>query len=71
MVLEGLASFFTDLSLYQMIDPLTGHYSNSWKYPWPNDDETTKWNTYADVTESGGVGSLRPGTHSIWLIVLP
>eukprot|EP00666_Eupelagonemidae_sp_cell4sb_P011524 gene11524-13316_t len=29
-----------------MIDPLTGHYSNSWKYPWPNDDETTKWNTY-------------------------
>ena len=31
---------------YQMIDPLNGHYGNSWKYPWPNYDETTKWNTY-------------------------
>eukprot|EP01062_Namystynia_karyoxenos_P008242 TRINITY_DN1289_c0_g1_i5.p1 TRINITY_DN1289_c0_g1~~TRINITY_DN1289_c0_g1_i5.p1 ORF type:complete len:685 (+),score=273.24 TRINITY_DN1289_c0_g1_i5:86-2056(+) len=31
---------------YQMVDPLTGHYANAWKYPWPNDDETTKWNTY-------------------------
>eukprot|EP01061_Rhynchopus_euleeides_P001134 TRINITY_DN1080_c0_g1_i1.p2 TRINITY_DN1080_c0_g1~~TRINITY_DN1080_c0_g1_i1.p2 ORF type:complete len:653 (+),score=270.60 TRINITY_DN1080_c0_g1_i1:51-2009(+) len=31
---------------YQMIDPLNGHYGGAWKYPWPNPDETTKWNTY-------------------------
>eukprot|EP00754_Rhynchopus_humris_P029456 Rhum_TRINITY_DN15218_c2_g1::Rhum_TRINITY_DN15218_c2_g1_i11::g.145449::m.145449 len=31
---------------YQMIDPLNGHYGGAWKYPWPNYDETTKWNTY-------------------------
>eukprot|EP01059_Diplonema_ambulator_P023156 TRINITY_DN3857_c1_g3_i3.p2 TRINITY_DN3857_c1_g3~~TRINITY_DN3857_c1_g3_i3.p2 ORF type:complete len:677 (+),score=280.18 TRINITY_DN3857_c1_g3_i3:118-2031(+) len=31
---------------YQMVDPLNGHFGNAWKYPWPNYDETTKWNTY-------------------------
>ena len=31
---------------YQMIDPMSGHYGGAWKYPWPNPDDTTKWNTY-------------------------
>jgi len=31
---------------YQMIDPMTGNYDNSWKYPWPNPDTRVKWNTY-------------------------
>jgi len=31
---------------YQMIDPMAGNYDNSWKYPWPNYDDRTIWNTY-------------------------
>lgn len=31
---------------YQMIDPLDGNYANSWKYPWPNNDHKTPWNSY-------------------------
>eukprot|EP01063_Lacrimia_lanifica_P036515 TRINITY_DN726_c0_g1_i1.p1 TRINITY_DN726_c0_g1~~TRINITY_DN726_c0_g1_i1.p1 ORF type:complete len:675 (+),score=360.97 TRINITY_DN726_c0_g1_i1:70-2094(+) len=31
---------------YQMIDPMLGHFGQNWKYPWPNYDTTTKWNTY-------------------------
>jgi len=31
---------------YQMIDPLLGHYGGDWKFPWPNYDTTTTWNTY-------------------------
>jgi hypothetical protein len=31
---------------YQMIDPMTGNYDNSWKYKWPNPDTRTIWNTY-------------------------
>jgi len=31
---------------YQMIDPMAGNYDNSWKYPWPNPDDRTIWNTF-------------------------
>lgn len=31
---------------YQMIDPMDGNYGNSWKYPWPNNDHRTPWNSY-------------------------
>eukprot|EP00993_Chasmostoma_nieuportense_P006008 NODE_661_length_1964_cov_168.721829_g612_i0.p1 GENE.NODE_661_length_1964_cov_168.721829_g612_i0~~NODE_661_length_1964_cov_168.721829_g612_i0.p1 ORF type:complete len:638 (-),score=147.74 NODE_661_length_1964_cov_168.721829_g612_i0:50-1903(-) len=33
-------------SKYQMIDPMTGNYANSWKFPWPNPDPKTPWNSY-------------------------
>eukprot|EP00994_Dinema_validum_P007285 NODE_58_length_2977_cov_224.667008_g36_i0.p1 GENE.NODE_58_length_2977_cov_224.667008_g36_i0~~NODE_58_length_2977_cov_224.667008_g36_i0.p1 ORF type:complete len:419 (-),score=84.28 NODE_58_length_2977_cov_224.667008_g36_i0:1656-2912(-) len=31
---------------YQMIDPMEGNYANAWKYPWPNPDTKTPWNSY-------------------------
>jgi hypothetical protein len=32
-----------------MIDPMDGNYANSWKYPWPNPDTRTTWNTYGEI----------------------
>jgi hypothetical protein len=34
---------------YKMVDPMAGSYGNAWKYPWPNYDSTTTWNTYGII----------------------
>jgi len=34
---------------YFMTDPFTGDYGNAWKYPWPNNDNTTTWNIFGLV----------------------
>jgi hypothetical protein len=34
---------------YTMVDPMTGAYDNAWKYPWPNPDDRTKWNTFGII----------------------
>jgi hypothetical protein len=34
---------------YQMTDPMNGNYGNAWKFPWPNYDSTTKWNTFGII----------------------
>jgi hypothetical protein len=34
---------------YTMTDPMNGPYGNAWKYPWPNYDSTTTWNTFGII----------------------
>lgn len=34
---------------YKMVDPMLGNYGNAWKYPWPNYDTTTTWNTFGEI----------------------
>ena len=34
---------------YTMVDPMAGAYDNAWKYPWPNYDKTTEWNTFGII----------------------
>lgn len=34
---------------YYMVDPMMGPYGASWKFPWPDDDTTTKWNVYGII----------------------
>lgn len=34
---------------YAMTDPMVGAYGNAWKYPWPNYDSTTTWNTFGII----------------------
>lgn len=34
---------------YTMTDPLMGPYGAAWKFPWPDDDGTTKWNVYGII----------------------
>lgn len=34
---------------YQMTDPMTGSYGGAWKFPWPNYDSTTSWNTFGII----------------------
>jgi len=34
---------------YYMTDPMTGPYGAAWKFPWPDDDSTTKWNVYGVI----------------------
>jgi hypothetical protein len=31
--------------MYDMPDPMMGSFGAAWKYPWPNYDKTTTWNT--------------------------
>jgi len=48
---KGPGSFFYRMigPHYKMVDPMTGSYGNAWKYPWPNYDSTTTWNTFGIV----------------------
>lgn len=34
---------------YTMTDPMMGPYGAAWKFPWPDDDTTTKWNVYGII----------------------
>lgn len=44
------ASFYRMVGpTYQMTDVFDGNYANSWKYPWPNNDNTTTWNTFGEI----------------------
>jgi hypothetical protein len=49
--MEGPGSFFFRMigPKYTMVDPMNGPYGNAWKYPWPNYDTTTKWNTFGII----------------------
>jgi len=48
---KGPGSFFYRMigPKYVMVDPMTGSYDNSWKFPWPNYDKTTEWNTFGII----------------------
>jgi hypothetical protein len=48
---HGPGSFFYRMigPKYTMVDPMTGAYDNSWKFPWPNYDKTTEWNTFGVI----------------------
>jgi len=50
-VKKGPGSFFYRMigPHYKMVDPMSGSYGNAWKYPWPNYDSTTTWNTYGII----------------------
>jgi hypothetical protein len=50
-VKKGPGSFFYRMigPHYKMVDPMAGSYGNAWKYPWPNYDSTTTWNTYGII----------------------
>jgi len=48
---KGPGSFFFRMiaPYYQMTDPMDGNYGNAWKFPWPNYDSTTTWNTFGII----------------------
>jgi hypothetical protein len=48
---KGPGSFFYRMigPYYIMTDPMNGHYGNAWKFPWPNYDSTTSWNTFGEI----------------------
>lgn len=48
---KGPGSFFYRMigPYYLMTDPMNGHYGNAWKFPWPNYDSTTSWNTFGEI----------------------
>lgn len=50
-VTKGPGSFFYRMigAHYKMTDPMVGSYGNAWKYPWPNYDSTTTWNTFGII----------------------
>jgi hypothetical protein len=50
-VKKGPGSFFYRMigPQYTMVDPMTGAYDSSWKFPWPNYDKTTEWNTFGII----------------------
>lgn len=50
-VKKGPGAFFYRMigPKYTMVDPMTGAYGNAWKYPWPNYDSTTTWNTFGII----------------------
>ncbi len=50
-VKKGPGSFYFRMigPHYKMVDPMAGSYGNAWKYPWPNYDSTTTWNTYGII----------------------
>lgn len=52
---------------YAMVDPMTGHYDNSWKYPWPNYDDRTIWNTFGLIH----FNDWKPITgENVWAMIL-
>ncbi|CUG91657.1 Hypothetical protein, putative, partial [Bodo saltans] len=50
-VKKGPGAFFYRMlgPHYKMVDPMAGSYGNAWKYPWPNYDSTTTWNTFGII----------------------
>jgi hypothetical protein len=48
---KGPGAFFYRMigPKYTMVDPMMGAYGQSWKYPWPNYDKTTTWNTFGII----------------------
>ena len=48
---KGPGSFYYRMigPKYTMVDPMNGAYGNAWKYPWPNYDSTTTWNTFGII----------------------
>jgi len=47
----GAGAFFYRMigPQYTMTDPMMGPYGAAWKFPWPDDDTTTKWNVYGII----------------------